>query len=322
MTPEIFAEWLRRQGHRVVHTRSSYWFDAGPRVLQAFPYHWVIQPTEQELLELLREENAIALRYSTPMEAAEGARSYHVVYDRPTYEIKDVDPSVRSKIRRGKEACRVGPISLERYASEGWSVQQDTLRRQHRQFKPGRAGWESMVRAAAGLESFEVWGAEVEGRLAASLMFSRVDDCVHLLYQQSHSDFLPLRVNNALTFEVTRSLVARSGIRLIHYGLHSLDAPASVDEFKLRMAYVAKQVRQRVVFHPWIAPLAGPAAHGLVRNLRRRRPESRTLAKAEGLLRFYLQGKLPLAEQDCPECLVKAPIRAGPAPNIDPPPAA
>lgn len=31
MTPEVFAEWLRRQGHRVVRTRSPYWFDAGPR---------------------------------------------------------------------------------------------------------------------------------------------------------------------------------------------------------------------------------------------------------------------------------------------------
>ena len=37
MNSETFAEWLRRQGHRVYRTASSYWYEAGPRVLQAFP---------------------------------------------------------------------------------------------------------------------------------------------------------------------------------------------------------------------------------------------------------------------------------------------
>jgi hypothetical protein len=42
-----------------------------------------------------------------------------------------------------------------------------------------------MAVAAANLDGFEAWGAEVDGRLAATLMFTRVEDCVDLLYQQS-----------------------------------------------------------------------------------------------------------------------------------------
>ncbi len=56
MNAEIFAGWLRRQGQTVVRTASSFWYEASPRAYQAFPYHWLIQPTEVELLSLLRQK--------------------------------------------------------------------------------------------------------------------------------------------------------------------------------------------------------------------------------------------------------------------------
>jgi GNAT superfamily N-acetyltransferase len=303
MTPEVFAEWLRRMGHRVVRTRSTYWFDAGPRVFQAFPYHWVIQPTEDELREFLYKENAIGLRYSTPLEAEEGSCSYHVVYERATYELKDVNPSIRAKVRRGLEACRVGPIPLERYAKEGWSIERDTQDRQRRRCRRGREWWERMVGATAGLSGFEAWGAEVEGKLAAGLMLVRIDDCVCMLYQQSHSDYLPLRVNNALLFDTTKAQVARPGVHLIHNGLHSLDAPASVDRFKTRLGYAVKPVRQRVMFHPLLTPWFGAGTSLFLDRMVGLCPESELIQKAKGLTRFYFNGKLPLARQQFPELL-------------------
>jgi hypothetical protein len=89
-------------------------------------------------------------------------------------------------------------------------------------------------------------------------------------------------------------------VRSILYGLHSLDAPPSVDEFKFRMGYTAKAVRQRVVFHPWLRPAFNPLSHAAVRGLRKWLPGSPLLAKAEGMLRFYLQGRLPLELQQAP----------------------
>ena len=303
MNPEVFAEWLRRLGHRVVRTESSYWFDQGPRVFQAFPYHWIIEPTEAELRTFLREQRAIGLRYSTPLEAPEGSCSYHIVYDRPGYGLQDVEASVRSKVRHGLEACRVGPISLERYGREGWDIERDTLDRQHRHARRGHAGWARMVEAAAGLPGFEVWGAEVGDRLGAALMFVRIDGCINLLYQQSHRDFLPLRVNNALLFGTTRDLVSRPGIQMIHNGLHSLDAPASVDQFKVRLGYTVRPVRQRVVFHPALAPWFVPATARTLGHLAGWFPANEFIRKAEGLTRFGCNGQLPLSRQQFPELL-------------------
>ena len=49
MDTKIYLEWLQRQGHRIYQSQSSYWYNAGPRVVQAFPHHKLIQPSEKEL---------------------------------------------------------------------------------------------------------------------------------------------------------------------------------------------------------------------------------------------------------------------------------
>jgi hypothetical protein len=120
----------------------------------------------------------------------------------------------------------------------------------------------------------------------------------------SHRDFLQLKVNNALSFGITTEALNRPAVERIFYGLHSLDAPASLDEFKFRMGYAARPVRQRVVFHPLAKPFVNRASHGLLRRLLKWRPGHPTLAKAEGMVRFYLEGRRPLAEQSWPEVLV------------------
>ena len=52
MNAEVFADWLAIQGHRVIKTANSYWFDQGPRAFQAFPYHHLINPGERELVSI------------------------------------------------------------------------------------------------------------------------------------------------------------------------------------------------------------------------------------------------------------------------------
>jgi len=305
MNADVFAEWLRRQGYRVVRTASSYWYEASPRVYQAFPYHWTIQPTEDELLQLLRQNRAIGLRYSTSVDKPIGRISYHAVYDQSHYTLDDLDRRTRQNIRSGLKNCRVEPISFERLATDGWLLEMDTVDRQERRTKLSEQTWRKRYLSAADLPGFEAWGALVEDRLVASLLTFQMEDCCEMISQQCHRDYLKVRANNALCFVVTQTMVSRTGTRSIFYALHSLDAPPSVDEFKFRMGYVAKPVRQRVVFHPWLAPVFNGISHAAVKQLLRRYPDRPTLAKAEGMLSFYLEGKRPLNEQDWPECLAQ-----------------
>jgi hypothetical protein len=300
---KIFAEWLRRQGYRVARTSSSYWYEANPRVYQAFPYNWVIQPTGNELSQLLRQNHAIGLRYSTPVDDHRGRISYHAIYDQPSYTLDGLDRRTRQNVRKGLKNCCVEQISFECLAEEGWCLEMDTASRQGRRVSISEDAWRQRYMAAADLPGFEAWGALVDGRLVASLLTFQMEDCCEMISQQCHQDYLNARVNNALCFVVTQAMVDRPGIRSIFYTLQSLDAPPSVDEFKFRMGYTARPVRQRVVFHPWMAPVFNRASHMLVKQLLSRYPDHPILAKAEGMLRFYLEGKHPLAEQHWPGCL-------------------
>jgi hypothetical protein len=303
MNAKVFAEWLRRQGYRVVRTASSYWYEASPRVYQAFPYHWLIEPSERELWGLLVRNNAIALRYSTPVISPRGKVSYHVVCQDPAYDLPSLSRQARQNVRRGLEYARVEPIPLSRLATEGWKLRQDSLERQGRVGAETEEWWQRLCTSAEDLPGFEAWGAIHDGELVACFLVFICDHHFTLPHEQSASAHLEHRINNAIFFAVAQAAFKHPGISEVFFCLHSLDAPDSVDQFKFRMGFTAKPVRQRVVFHPVLAPVFNRASHAALQRLVCRYPDNPTWAKAEGMLRFHLEGKLAPAKQDWPECL-------------------
>ncbi len=300
---ETFVEWIKRQGYQVVATPSSYWYEIRSHVFQAIPFHQVITPAQAELNLLLGEKRAVALRYSTPMEADEGKISYHVVNTDKSYDLAQFSRSSRYDVRKGLKYAGVEPISLSRLASEGWLLRQETIARQGRSGGESATWWERLCRSAEGLPGFDAWGAVRGPKLMASILTFTLDDCCVGLYQQCCAEALTTCVNNALTYSFTKEVLTRPGINQVFYGLHSLDADERLDKFKFRMGYVAKPVRQRVVFNRWMQLFLNGATYRVLKAARQRWPTQATLAKAEGMARFYLEGRKPLAEQIWPECV-------------------
>src|SRR4030042_6484991 len=159
MNADNFAEWLIRQGHKVIHTTSSYWVEFGPGVFQAFPYHWIITPPDSELIQLINDQRAICLRYSTPLNAPQGMLSYHSIISEKPYCIEKLSSKSRSKIRRGLKRCRIQQISVDTLAQDGWRLQQDTIERQDRSDSMNQQQWIEICDATKGLADFEVWAA-------------------------------------------------------------------------------------------------------------------------------------------------------------------
>jgi hypothetical protein len=320
MNAEIFAEWYRRRGLKVVRTASSFWVNLGKRVYQAFPYHWLIQPQQPELDELFYGHKALGLRYSTHFTASAGCLSYHTVHEQSSYELSQLGGKARYDVRRGLQNCQVSRISMPQLAGAGWRLLTDTWERQGRQRVFPLATWQLLCKAAEDLPGFAAWGALVGQELGAAALTFQMEDYGYILYQQSHRQYLPAKVNNALCFELTRNLKKIPGVSFIHYGLHSPDAPESVDKFKFRMGYAAKPVRQRVVFHPLLQALVNRASHTVVRKFLRVAPGNPTLAKAEGMMRFYLEGRRPLKDQRPPAAIFpdRGPQRTAPLDGVVP----
>ena len=302
MNAEVFEEWLRRQGHQVYRTASSYWYDAGPRVLQAFPYHWLITPDKKEIRDLMMRRGIIALRYSTPLDFPEGKVSYHVVIHMP-YELNSLKSQTRNGVKRGLEHFQLEQISFERLATEGWALQYDTLVRQDRLRSMKQVDWERLCCSAEGLPGFEAWAATSQGELAGAVIICRIDDVFEVPYAMSRSCHLSNHVNNVLFYSISCELLKRKGMSGVFFTVQSLDAPADVDEFKFRMGFEPKAVRQRVEFHPLLSPFAMPVVHTWFQKLLRRDPSNPFLAKAEGMFHFHVEGRYPLAQQTWPECL-------------------
>jgi hypothetical protein len=305
MNAEIFAEWLKRQNYKVIHSKNAYWHDQGPRFYQAFPYHYLFNLEQEDINLLLNEEKAIGLRYFSPLDSSFGAASYHVIYKGTNYSLNSISKKARHDVRRGLGYMRVEPITFERLAEEGWVLRYETLVRQGRAKAETREKWQKLCMSASDLPGFEAWGALENGFLIGSIISFICDDCVNILYQQSRTLYLPQRVNNTLIFSFTKELLNRKDKLWIFYGLHSLDAPPSVDRFKFRMGYTFRPARQQVIFHPKISPFIGTTSYSMVKTLKKILPKSTAISKLEGLIRFYIIGKRPLENQKWPEAISK-----------------
>ena len=288
MSAEVFSEWLKLQGHTIIKTHSSFWFNQGPRVYQAFPYHWLIYPDEEELNELFFSKRAIALRYTTLPHDCSCFHSYHVVYDKTEYHLANLKKAARSAVRQGLKLSSVSQISFDLLSEDGWDVYVDTLLRQNRDLYFSHSEWRKRCLYASNLPGFEVWGSFVDGELAATMLTFQIEDWCYILEQYSRQQHLKSRVNNVLTYVVTDLMISRPDIHSVFYGLQSLDASSSVDKFKFGMGYDAKPVRQCVRFHPGVRPLVNKASLVLVKAALRLLPKNRFLRKAEGMFRFYL----------------------------------
>jgi hypothetical protein len=304
MEIEKFALWQKRQGNKVIQTESSLWYEAGPHVFQAFPYDWVITPTEKELHDLLVKNKIAAVRFSTPVESQLGKISYHII-KKPPYSIDCLKNKSKKNIYLGLSKCKVEEISLAQLAKEGWALQLNTLERQNRTDSMDKAKWENICLSAEDIPGFSAWGAYVDGEMAASLLTACIDGTAYFLYSLSHEKFMDLRVNHVIFFEVTQRLLQKEGIQKAFFTVQSLDAPKSVDDFKFRIGFEPISVRQRVVFHPLLAPFITPFSHKLVLLLLQISKKKNFLAKMEGIMRFYLEGKRPLSQQKYPDCLLE-----------------
>ena len=291
MNADIFAEWLRRQGHKIHRSASSYWFDAGPRTYQAFPYHWVISPQPGELEDVLQRCKAIALRCSTPIDGPYGFPSYHVVQDDKSYDFHCIHKKTRQNIRTGIKRFRIEEISIQEYVNSSWRLQIDTVDRQKRNGFVSEQEWRRRYMAAAGLPGFYAWGAIGEGKIVATMFAFVSERCCQFITTQCDRAFLKSKVNNALSFVATRDAFEKKSADCVFYALQSLDAPESVDEFKLRMGYKIKPVRQRVLIHSKIRFLANPFSYHCIKAMLKCVPGNQLLSKGEGILKFYLGGE-------------------------------
>jgi hypothetical protein len=291
MNPEVFAEFLARQGYHIVKTESCYWYNAQPGFYFYFPYHRLIRPNAEELKRILWGERCIGVRYFVPMDCV-GKESYSLVCSDKNYDLPALESKSRNQTRRGLENFEIKEISFSELAKFGNSLNIDTLTRQGRDPRAwNESKWKNYCKATDGLKGFEAWGAFTGEKLASFVMGFQMEDHFTFLHQSSASEYLRLYPNNALVFTVTKLKLALPEVNGVSYGPQSLDAPESLDTFKFNLGFQKRPMKQKFVFNPLINPFVGSALQKCVQIVANARPQSDTLRKVEGIIRFHREAK-------------------------------
>ena len=136
MTAEIYAEYLRHLGHKVLRTASAYWFDAAPRVFSAFPFHAEIAPTGDELSRVFKQ--AWCVRF---LSKNDGRDSYYYACADKTYDVAQLGQKTRKNTRRALRMWNVTRVDCDWLSEHGAALDAQTRVRQGRTVRHAREEW-------------------------------------------------------------------------------------------------------------------------------------------------------------------------------------
>jgi len=277
-----FAEFWRIQGHKVIETKSCFWYNPQPLVFLSVPYHRTFTPSGGELARVLLGGPAAAARFHDP---AGNDGGLFVCMDRG-YDLSSLHKKARNETRRGLENCSIEQVDFRYLSEHGFSLVEDTLQRQGRdQRTMTHVQWRRYWNAAQKIEGFEAWGAFVKGNLAAFMATAVVEEYFSILQQYSGRDFLGYHPNNALTFMVTKLKLSLAEVACVSYGLKSLEPTPGVDHFKLSMGFQVKPFGESVAFNPLLTPFLSLGGSKIIRWMARRNPQSDLWRKASAVVR-------------------------------------
>ena len=283
------AEFFDRLGHKIIYSPNACWYEVQPGVLLSIPYYKLVEPTEQELQELIKAHKLQAIRFPTMLNHF-GFLSNIVVNTNKNYDFSSMHQKARNQTRRALENCKVEQIDFNFLSDHGLPLNDDTAKRQGRESQYASPDyWNKYCQAAKGVEGVTAWGSFIDGQLAAFLVAVEVDDWVEWIVNHSATALRNKYPNNALAFSVAQHFFQKKNCTGICYGLGSLEPTPDLDHFKQRMGWRLEPVKQRLVFANKLALAATLAREPFLKLIGALFPKSYKIRKTSAMIRLYRQ---------------------------------
>jgi hypothetical protein len=281
------GEFLERLGQRTVRSESAWWHEVQPGVLLSFPYHRLIQPSEDEVDELFGRYRLRVVRYPMPLSSF-GFLSTVAINTNRDYDLSCQHQKARNQTRRGMENCVVEEVDPNYLAENALRLNQETARRQGRKSQYADPDyWRKYCKATQATSGVSAWGAFVDGRLAAFLVAIEVDNWAEWVVNHSSTALLKKYPNNALVFRAAQHFFQKKGCEGICYGLGSLEATPHLDHFKERMGWTLLPIKQRLVLSKKVHYASLPIREPFLKLLGKIFPRSYKVRKASAMIRLY-----------------------------------
>lgn len=249
MTPQQALSYFADAGHAVAEGAGAGWYDVGSGFFMPVPFD---QPIDVRLVQQggFLPRTALGARFVCL--ADQGGPAWAVRCAGQDYCIERLGSNVRSKVRRGIARFICTPVPADRLKSEGERLDKETLERQGRNYSSAaKASWERMCGALEQTIDADIWGAEIDGELAACLVALRIGNVSHLLILRSRVAYLKDYVNNALLFSYLQQALATDKLDYVSFGLEPLGRELpELMRFKESMGFERVAIQQAVVLTP------------------------------------------------------------------------
>jgi len=282
MTEGEFAEFFSRQGQRVIETKSCFWYSHRPFLYMSLPYYRAVSPSQGELARVLWGGPAAALRF--PAAGRTERQIGILVCSDRNYDLPSLHHTPRYRTRHGLKKCKVEQFDFAYLARHGHPLNEETFRRQGRDLNTiTEVQWQRLCQVAREIPGFEVWGAFVDGNLAAFSILAMVGDSVLIQHTSSATAYLKCSPNNALTFTMTKSKLADPGVSCVFYGAESPLTP-NLDSYKLGMGYRRQVFAERFVYNPLLQAGLSLGGRKVIDWMARKYPQKEMIRRAALLL--------------------------------------
>lgn len=290
MVDRVFYNFYKAAGFKVYSSQSTDWCEIQRGMLISIPFHRLVQPTTDELEQVLDSSGAIGLRYPTSNENY-GFESNLMFCRSVGYGSQHLQHRARNQVNKGQKYCTIKQVDFLELAEAGLQLNRKTCQRQNRDDPKTRPSyWKRICEAGRETKGAVAFGAYCENRLAAYLIVLETATAAELIVQNSDSDLLSFSPNNVLTFAVTQHYLADSGMALpVCYGLQSLEKTESLDRYKIGMGYQPESIKQRLYFRQGARWLIQPKVLQLTEWIQQKvLKKNYFLRKTCGIMRCYL----------------------------------
>lgn len=290
MRDRVYYDFYKAAGFKVYSSQSTDWCEIQRGMLISIPFHRLVQPTIDELEQVLDSSGAIGLRYPTSNDNY-GFESNLMFCRSAGYGFQHLLHRARNQVKKGQKYFTIKQVDFTELAEAGLQLNRKTCQRQNRDDpKTRQSYWEKFCEAGRETKGAVAFGAYYENQLAAYLIVLETATAAELIVQSSDSDLLALSPNNVLTFAVTQHYLGDLGMGLpVCYGLQSLEKTESLDRYKISMGYQPESIKQSFYFRESVRWLIQPEVLRFTDWLQQKMfKKSYFLRKTCGMMRCYL----------------------------------
>lgn len=251
MIDSSFVEVYSRLGKRHYSSKSGQWIAFQHGLLTAVPYASVLNLSIDEINGLLNKPGVWGLKYSAPVDSF-GFDSGFFVASSP-YNLNSLTSKARNQYRKGLKFCTFRQINFDELVQDAYELNLSTFSRQGRSDpKADKINWFNFCRAICDVESAKAYGVFCDDHLAAYAIVLESCGIAEIIHQASSIQYLKYCPNNLLTYGITDLYLNSLNLKMVSYGLRSIESTDSLEHYKLSMGYRLQLTKQVIVLNSFI----------------------------------------------------------------------